>query len=443
MRILRFSSPNVDDGLPTGRAITLVGDRVVAVAHGRELRLYGLRSPDAPLLGVPSVVEYALGPTRLVVLNTDAELRRFDERDGRWQKAGTLRVPAVSGAVSPYWRDMKLSASGRYLLVESDAIPTGRRTWAVSRSLLIDADTGEVKREFNLGKTAVRASFAVLPSSEEALFISADNYMSVQLVDCASGRPLNEYVARGPWDFCHTGYQLSADGTRLFAVGCYWSAPFEARVYDATPWTGEGRSASDFPLPLLFRQEEEALEWDRLLFPWPSNPRDDVVVCAVLVDIENLPAPNTPRDTAIRNEIDGADRAIYEALRRLPRHGSAVVIRRVDRRNGTLVAWSVHPVAKTEWDRGQVLEDGRVLTLGERIQVADGLKNEVIDYGPFAAPGRWFATAATTDGGTLVVCAGTGTEEAEPPATAVEREGSRVDARPDRSTSPDTWSGEK
>jgi hypothetical protein len=56
----------------------------------------------------------------------------------------------------------------------------------------------------------VRAGFTILPSGAEVHFISADSYMSVQMIDCASGRPLHEYVTRSGDDFCHTDYWLSA-----------------------------------------------------------------------------------------------------------------------------------------------------------------------------------------------------------------------------------------
>jgi hypothetical protein len=180
MHVLRFSSPRIDDGIPLWRSLSLAADRIAAVIGGREVRLLDLRSPGTPLLAVPDVVANALSESCLIVQRLDGEVHRFEARGGRWLLVVMLRLPAVPEAEAPYWRDLLLSPSGRFLLVEPGPIATGPRTWAVSRAFLIDARSGEPKRVFNLGKIVMRANFAVLPSGDEALFISADSYMSVQ-----------------------------------------------------------------------------------------------------------------------------------------------------------------------------------------------------------------------------------------------------------------------
>ncbi|HEX5502966.1 MAG TPA: hypothetical protein VFW96_10105, partial [Thermomicrobiales bacterium] len=198
MDVLHMTSPTIDDGA-TSR-LSVVAGRLVAARHGRGLRLYDLATPAAPTR-IPDVVEHALQPGALVVSDPADRLRRYEPHRGAWRQTAEWPCPSAPGVSAPQSRRLLLSPSARSLLVESSPIPTGPGTWPVARAFLLDAATGAVKRDIALGKTWVRANFGVLPGGEEVLFISAESYMSVQLVDCASGRLLHEYRTRSPGDF--------------------------------------------------------------------------------------------------------------------------------------------------------------------------------------------------------------------------------------------------
>jgi hypothetical protein len=426
MRVLRFTSPKVEGRIPIYRALSLAADRHVAVMHAQELHIYDLHGPSVPVARISDVVDHALAPTCLVVADTQGTLTRWEAREGSpagWEPGSSFSPPDTVGAASNVPTHLLLSASGRYVLVESAPIRRQAPLWAVSRAYLLDALTGEVKRAFDLRKTWVRGGFACLPSGEDVLFISAESYMSVQMVACASGRTLQTYTTQMSWDFCHTAYALTADATRLLAFGCIWAAPYEARIYDATPWTmpqaatqpisaisaapqpqtGSGAAAaSPFPLPLLFCQEE-VFEAD-IVLPLEAVASDDGTIPSVaLVDLAGLPIAGSAGADEVLGVLTQTDRAIYNHLSQLPRSGTGVVIRRVSPITGAVVGWSVAATAKTEERHVHVLPNHHVLLVNERIEIVDGLTGEVHDEGPFEVPVRWFTTMPTTAGDTLLV----------------------------------------
>jgi hypothetical protein len=304
--------------------------------------------------------------------------------------------------------------------VESAPIRREAPLWAISRAYLLDALTGEVKGTFDLRKTWVRGGFAYLPTGEEVLFISAESYMSVQMVACASGQTLHAFTAQNSWDFCHTDYALTAGATRLLAFGCIWAAPYEARIYDVTPWTtskdttqpvsatpqpesgSEAEPATAFPLPLLFRQEE-VFGADTVLPLEAGETRDSTITSVTLVDLAGMPIAGSEGEAEVLSELTQKDRAIYDRLSQLPRSGTGVLIRRVDPISGEVVGWSVATTAKTEERHVHVLPDHQVLLVNERIELVNGMTGEVLDEGPFEVPVRWYYTIPTTSGDTLIV----------------------------------------
>ena len=193
MRILRYSSPEPDDRDAWSTALSLVGDRLVPARYGQALRLYDLHAPDEPLTHIPDVAQYALQPEGLLVSTPSGRLQRYEPSHGTWRQVAEFPSPLVSSASSPAPRCLLLSPSGRYLLVESAPLSTGPRTWPPAQAHLLDARTGEVKYAVPLHKPHVRASFDLLPTGAEVLFLSAESYMSVQVVTCASGQVLHEY----------------------------------------------------------------------------------------------------------------------------------------------------------------------------------------------------------------------------------------------------------
>src|SRR5262249_6441297 len=154
-----------------------------------------LDGPEEPVARIPAVVEHALGPSCLVVVDIKARLTRFEPREGSpttWERASSFWCPPTGGAASKRPDHLLLSPSGRYLLVEHGPISLGEGQWTSARAYLLEAQAGVLIRAIDLRKSWVRAGFARLPSGEEALFISAESYMSVQLIECASGQTLHE-----------------------------------------------------------------------------------------------------------------------------------------------------------------------------------------------------------------------------------------------------------
>ena len=402
MRVLRYSSPDPDDWDAWATALSLVGDRLVAARSGQALRLYDLRAPDEPLADIPNVSQYALQAGGLLISNSSGRLQRYEPSHGTWRQVAELPCPLAATASPPMPRRLLLSPSGHYLLVESAPISTGARTWPAAHAHLLDARTGEVKYDVPLHKTYVRAGFGVLPTGAEVLFLSAESYMSVQMVACASGQVLHEYRARDSWDFCHTDYTLSADGRRLIAFGCIWASPYEARIYDATPWTEGAPPAAGFPLPLVYRQEE-MFESDSVLPIEPRETADGSITCIALVNPAQGCPPGSPEEAERLAELEGVDRQIFDALRELPPSGGALVIRRVDPESGNLAGWTVHQIGHTDERHVHTLSHHRVLVINDRVQIVDARANTVSDHGPAPAARGGFLSAATTDGEAVVL----------------------------------------
>jgi hypothetical protein len=396
MRVLRYSSPQPDDRDVPTTLLSLVGNRLVAARYGQGLRLYDLEAPHEPLAHIPDFAQYALQPEALLVSDSSGRTRRYEPSHGTWHHVAELPVPLDPSASSPAPRRLLLSPSGHYLLVESAPISTGPITWPVAHAYLLDARTGAVNYDVPLRKTHVRASFGVLPTGTEVLFLSAESYMSVQMVECASGQLLHEYEVQHE-AFCHTDYTLSADGRRLMAFGCFWAGPYEARIYDATPWTQGAPPSAGFPLPLVYRQEE-VFESDTVLPIEPRETTDGAVTCLALASLAYGWPRGSPEEAEGRDELEGADREIFDALREFPPTAGALVIRRVDPESGKLAGWSVHQIGHTDERHVHTLSHHRVLVINERVQLVDALANTVTDHGPTPAAGGAFVSAATTDG---------------------------------------------
>jgi hypothetical protein len=381
--------------------MSLAAARIVAVRHEQSLRLYGLDAPNDSVLHVPDAAEHALQPDTLLVSDSNGRIERYEPHRGDWRVTAEMVCPQVAGAASPRPTTLLLSPSARYLLTGSALLPRSPSDQRRGRAFVLDARSGEVKYEVPLHEGHVRAGFSVLPGGQEVLFVSAESYMSVQMVDCASGRVLHEYRAMEE-SFCHTDYALTPDARRLIAFGCWWAFPYGARIYDATPWTGDTTPASEFPLPVVYSHEQK-FDCDMVLPIEPAATGDRTLTCVALAPLANRAASGSAEDAEYRGELTSADREIYEAMRPLSSAAYALLIRRVDPETGALAGWSVHEIRPTaEWNV-HTLPNHRVLVVNDRVQIADALAGTVEDLGPSGAGTGWFTTAATDNGETVVL----------------------------------------
>jgi hypothetical protein len=398
---------------PTAAAVrsfaSLCDDRWLALRHGDDLNLYDLRTSASPVERIPNVVNHAFSNSVLVTCDQGGSLRRYRESRGEWRFDGPIAAPIVHEATAPHWYSMELSSTGRYLLLESSPIERAPNLFPVSRCSLLDVATGEVHRSFNLAKSVVRSVFAMLPSGQEVLFIAADSYMSLQMVDCASGKTLHEYEAKGSGDFCHVAFELAPGGRRLIATGCYWGGPYELRVYDATPWTENARPNPVFPLPLVARIDELSSIADMVLTDWTLKNGDGCLTCVSFVDLEGIGTWWDGQPESAGEELAGSDLAILERVLQLPRSGNAVVIRRVDPWTGAVVAWTLHHTGKTDERHVHPLREHRVLLVNDRIELCDGISGSTEDMGQTDPPANSFVSLPTTEGATLVLYGGEST----------------------------------
>ena len=386
--------------------------------QGADLHVYDLRTSGELLGRFEDVVDYDLHPGVLVTSQRDGLIRRYEEVERHWQLVAVLTAPPVVAAESQVPSRLLLSPSGASLVVESAPIPTGPRTWPVARAFVLDALTGEVRHAVDLHKTLVRAGFGRLPTGREIVFLSAPGYMDVQLVDCGSGTVLRAMSSRVN-GFCHTRYELSPDGRRLYCSGCWWACPDEQRLYDMEPWLdaegvnepqpepprsrNEPLIADAPPLPVLFERGE--VLYGELTHPIaPSRTRDGTFTCVSTIHLGILHKYTTAE---MRFDLEPApsDPEILDRLLALPLDGRALVVRRIDPTDGSERGWAVAyvPTGLQQHQNIHILPDHRVLLVNERVWLMNGQTGEIEDKGASSAPTRWFATAATADAGIVVI----------------------------------------
>jgi hypothetical protein len=272
---------------------------------------------------------------------------------------------------------LALSPSGRYLRVHTD------------HAHLIDLTDRSLRRTIELcGPAFGHASFTRGPGGEDVLFIAAKSYMAVQRIDCATGTTVRQIDS----GFCHTDFELSADGTRLFCFGCTWAAPYSARIYDAATWS------------LVFEQSEGEMHHLGDVLPMRAAPgADGLVTCVTTVDLTEVPAPGSEDDVDLRDD-DRADHSLLTDLQALAPSGPfAIVIRRIDPASGAVRHRFVHPDAPTELANLHTLPDHRVLLANRRIRLVDAVRGTFEDRGSIdLEDGARFATAVSGDVATIV-----------------------------------------
>jgi hypothetical protein len=158
---------------------------------------------------------------------------------------------------------------------------------------LLDAMSGRLIYSIALTTTFGGMGFARLPTDEEILFLSAPDYASVQVIDCASGQVRNQYRSKTLGvGFIHQSYDLSPDGTRLYTEGEWWGSPWWGVMYDFRPWLANEAAPPDpphFPLPGMYLSEDLSARGSRLS-TYFTRTADDAMSVLSLVEPGELSA---------------------------------------------------------------------------------------------------------------------------------------------------------
>ena len=374
----------------------LVGNDLAAVPRAAGLSLVGLDDTTREVARIDDAAAAAYRHDQVVTAGRDGTLRVL-RRDRGWTEHIAWQLPeSLRGATHAFPTRLALSPSGRYLLVHTD------------HAHLIDLADRSLRRTIELcGPAFGHASFTAGPRGEELLFIAAKSYMAVQLVDCTTGKTLQDFEPRDGWDFCHTTFELSPDGTRLFCFGCTWAAPYSARIYDSGPWfAGTAKPEGRFALPIVFQQSEGEMHQLGNVLPMRATPgADGLVSCVTTVDLQGVPPPGSEDDLEWRASDGPNEQRLLTELQALgSADGFAIVIRRIDPRTGALVDWFVHRDEPTEEANLHLLADHRVLIANRRIRLVDAARRVAEDLGhiDLEATAR-FESRVTDDLATMVV----------------------------------------
>lgn len=392
-RIVLLKCPKRVGGPPVYRALSIMDNRFVIYVHGRDSCVLDLESDEVrrPMFTVEAAYNFATAANTLVTYDDAHGFRRFVFDGDRFVLAAQFSLPERSNQ----WPDhLVLSPSGKYLAFEVPPLPEEN----APRVMLLDAADGRTLAAHPYAISA-RVSFTLLDDAE-ALFLSAPSYMGVLLIDCASGRTLHSFEPTTSWDFCHTDYELSADGTRLLAFGCIWAAPYEARLYDATPWTRNGSPVKEgFPLPLLYRQYED-LEYETVFAPRFTKTTDGLLDVNGSVSLRELQPLDAAAKTELREGLSDMNAAILDAALALEGK-SAFLHRRVDPGSGHVQTFSIVPAQSINELHVHSLPEHQALLVGKTVEWFDG--HSLHEVGTLAVSKDYFCSAVTSDGATIVV----------------------------------------
>lgn len=376
----------------------LVGADVAAVPGADGLSLIDTCDATRELARIDDVAAAAYRDDKIVTAGRDGTIRVL-RRDLGWTEQDAWQLPeSLRGATHSFPTRIALSPSGRYLLVHTDD------------AHLIDLADRSLRRTIELcGPAFGHASFTRGPRGEELLFIAAKSYMAVQLVDCETGKTMQDFEPRDGWDFCHTNFELSPDGTRLFCFGCTWAAPYSARIYDVGPWFGgTAKQGGRFALPIVFQQSEGEMHQLGDVLPMRATPgADGLVFCVTTVDLGNVPPLGSEDDVEWRADDGANEKCLLTQLQALVSAARfAIVIRRIEALTGALVDWFVHADEPTDEANLHVLSDHQVLLANRRIRLVDAARRVVEDLGRIdLEDGARFDSRVSGDLATMVVLA--------------------------------------
>lgn len=370
-----------------------MNDRFVAYVHGDDLRVNNLEGdgPTRSIFAVEGGRNFATATNTLVTYDETHGFRRFVFDGDRFALATQFSLPERQ---CPWPSHLALSPSGKYVAFEVPPLPEEN----APRVMLLDAENGRTLASHPY-RISARASFTCLDDAE-VLFVSAPSYMGVLFIDCASGRTLHSFEPTTSWDFCHTDYELSPDGSRLLAFGCVWAAPYEARLYDATPWTRNGLPLNDgFPLPIVVRQYED-LEVETVFVSRFTKTADGLLDVNGSVSLRELRCLNAAGLEELREGLSETNVRILDAAWAL-KGDTAFLQRRVDPVSGEVKGFSLAPARSTNELHVHALSEHQALLVGETIEWFDG--HEVHEVGTLVGPRGYFCSAVTSDGSTIVV----------------------------------------
>ncbi len=393
MRIVRLPGRPAPFRVLSPNALSISGDRWVAVLQGGDLCLYGLADFEHPVLVVPRAVAHHLLPDRLIVCTASGTIAQWAlDPSGAWLEMAHWQMP-VSPAVaerdnhSNIVDEIRLSPSGRFVLAK-------HAVW--------DATTGA--HLFALGGYA---AFVTLPDGREVVLGAVDDLYGLELRDCVRGALLRRYYRPGEEDFIHREFLLSPDGSRLFAFGCYWACPWGIRMYDFTPWQSAVAAGTDGTdgvlLPLLFGDFDGP--WTLLPIGVQAVTAEQVTVFGYVDLTQGAPSED---DIVLAGDApinSGYVHTMFDKLERLKREGhqAAVVTRVLELSTGSLMSFTVGAVLPTkEWGFHQ-LRGSRLLLLNTRAERFDGTTGAVTDLGAIDVPAGWFRSVATGDGELAIV----------------------------------------
>jgi hypothetical protein len=366
----------------------VLDDGFVAVL-GDGARVVDVRGEPADAVALPGVIAAAATRGGLVSLDATGVVARWERSGERWRCAARVALPAV-----PQRPKLAASPSGRCAFVDG------------ARGLLVDLDAGRTVTELDADYGTARPCFDVLPDGREVLFVAAPGYMSVRMLEATTGRALASFRQQTSYDFCHVDFRLALDGTRLVTFGCVWAGPYEARIYDATPWTcADGAAAPPpvgFPLPRI-----------RTLQPLASNtlltshldPSSGELTSACLEDRADLRPDDTGCVPDTIEQLLAEEPALAAKLDAVTGDAPYVVLtRRIELRDGRTVSATAHAIPAVAEQRVHYAPGHRVVLAGPRLLVCDANDDRLEDHGELHLPPAAH-TAVTRDGTTLIVVA--------------------------------------
>lgn len=342
----------------------VLDDGFVATLSGRLLRIYDIRSSQPRLiLELSGTIAIATAGNAVLVLDDQAVLTRWDYDGERWVSAFRFQSPLLETG----W-GLAAAPSGRVAYIDG------------SRGYLVDLEGVQVVAEIAAhGLVSANPYFAQLKDGREVLFVSAPTEGSVQMLDAKNGGCIAKYEDKDSVGFCHVDFKLSLNGLRLVTFGGAWACPYEVRMYDATPWMKETRTAP-FGFPLSVIRSIQPLAANGLL-PTHVEQTGGYLINACLEDRALLRDPDrwlSAKFSTLRNE----EPELAQQLDAVSSDDPVLVIaRRVNSSDGRTERSFVQAIPAIEPGRVHYATEERIVIAGARLIVCHMQENRLDDLG--------------------------------------------------------------